>query len=121
MIGTSGFRLRPGCDRIQHLVRFGRFRPEIPNRRGQKVDPFGERASVKAPEAARRLVELVRPHAEALGCAPEVKGVERILTEGTSTDRQLAIYRAAIDRGLSRPNALSEVKAWLQAETEMAG
>ncbi len=83
------------------------------------VDPFGEQASIKASDAARRLVALVRPHALALGCAAEVDGVARILTDGTSADRQLAIHRAAIDRGLSQPNALADVKAWLQAETEM--
>lgn len=84
------------------------------------VDPFGEQASVTAPAAARRLAQLLLPHAEALGCATELAGVERILEHGTSTDRQLTIYRDAIGRGLSRPNALSDVKAWLQSETEAA-
>jgi carboxylate-amine ligase len=81
------------------------------------VDPFGQLASIPAPEAARRLVRLVRPHAEALGCGPEVEGVERILQGGTSADRQMSIYRSALARGLSQPNALNEVKAWLQTET----
>lgn len=84
------------------------------------VDPFREQASLKATQAARRLAELVRPHAEALGCAAEVAGVERILSHGTSSDRQLAIYREAVERGMSRPNALADVKAWLQCETEAA-
>lgn len=81
------------------------------------VDPFREQASIPAPDAARRLVELVWPHALALGCEAEVKGVERILTDGTSADRQLAIYHAATARGMSRPNALAQVKAWIQEET----
>jgi carboxylate-amine ligase len=81
------------------------------------VDPFRERSSVGTPEAARRLVELVRPHAEALGCMAEVDGVERILADGTSADRQLAIFRDATARGLARPNALAQVKAWIQEET----
>ena len=48
------------------------------------VDPFREQASISAPNAARRLARLVAPHAEALGSANEVAGVERILVEGTS-------------------------------------
>ncbi len=63
-------------------------------------------------------MDLVRPHALALGCGREVDGVARILADGTSADRQLAIYRDAINRGLSQPNALADVKAWLQSETE---
>jgi carboxylate-amine ligase len=81
------------------------------------VDPFGEHASVPAATVARRLVELVRPHANALGTATELAGVERIIASGTSADRQMAIYRDAIARGLSRPNALAHVKAWIQEET----
>lgn len=81
------------------------------------VDPLGELASVSAANAARRLVELLRPHAQALGSANELAGVERIIAGGTSADRQMKIYREALDRGLSRPNALSHVKAWIQEET----
>jgi carboxylate-amine ligase len=81
------------------------------------VDPFGQLASISAADAARRLVELVRPHARILGSESELDGVERILTDGTSADRQMTIYREACNRGLSRPNALAQVKAWIQEET----
>jgi glutamate---cysteine ligase / carboxylate-amine ligase len=81
------------------------------------VDPFGQLASISAADAARRLVELVRPHARILGSEAELDGVERILTDGTSADRQMTIYREACNRGLSRPNALAQVKAWIQEET----
>jgi carboxylate-amine ligase len=81
------------------------------------VDPLGDRASVPAPDAARRLVDLLRPHASTLGTADELDGVERIIAGGTSADRQMSIYREALDRGLSRPNALAHVKAWIQEET----
>ena len=81
------------------------------------VDPFGKQASISAADAARRLVDLVRPHAQALGSAAELNGVERILSEGTSADRQMSIYRDACNQGLSRPNALAQVKAWIQEET----
>lgn len=81
------------------------------------VDPFGQLASISAADAARQLVELVRPHARILGSESELDGVERILTDGTSADRQMTIYREACKRGLSRPNALAQVKAWIQEET----
>lgn len=81
------------------------------------VDPFEARASITAHEAARRLVAMLKPHADALGSRTEIDGVERILAEGSSADRQLAIYRDATARGLSRPNALAQVKVWIQEET----
>ena len=81
------------------------------------VDPFSNQASISAPDAARQLVQLLKPHAEALGSTTEVAGVERILAEGSSADRQMQIYRAAASRGLARPNALAQVKAWIQEET----
>ncbi len=81
------------------------------------VDPFGRQAMITVPDAARQLVQLVRPHAEALGSQTELAGVERILTEGTSADRQMEIYRTAAANGLAQPNALAQVKAWIQEET----
>ncbi|MBS0241851.1 MAG: carboxylate-amine ligase [Proteobacteria bacterium] len=81
------------------------------------IDPFGHRPSICARLAARQLADLVQPHAAALGCEAEVSGVERIIEAGTSADRQLALYQDAIGRGLSSPNALGQVKAWLQSET----
>jgi carboxylate-amine ligase len=82
------------------------------------VDPFRERdAAVPATEVVLRLVALLRPHAEVLDCVPEVERVSEIIERGTSSDRQAAIYREAVERGLSRPNALAQVKAWLQTET----
>lgn len=81
------------------------------------VDPFKARASIPTADAARQLVELVTPHAIALGSLDEVAGVERILKDGTSADRQMAIYREAAARGLARQNALAQVKAWIQEET----
>ncbi|MBS0397412.1 MAG: carboxylate--amine ligase, partial [Proteobacteria bacterium] len=81
------------------------------------VDPFGQRSSVAATDAACQLARILRPHAEALGCRAELDGVERIVETGTSADRQLAIYRDASTRGYSSPNALGQVKAWIQSQT----
>jgi carboxylate-amine ligase len=81
------------------------------------ADPFRESPSIAGPAAARRLALMLRPHAECLGCVGEIERVDEILARGTSADRQTAIYKDAISRGLSRPNALNQVKAWLQTET----
>jgi carboxylate-amine ligase len=81
------------------------------------IDPFRRRAAIDAPAAVRRLLELVRPHAAALDCLAEVEHVETILARGTSADRQVAIYEAAIAEGRDEDEALRQVNAWLQQET----
>lgn len=81
------------------------------------IDPFREHAGSDTPSAARRLVELLHKQAAALDCVAEVERVETILKRGTSADRQLAIYRNAMDEGRSEGEALQRVKAWLQEET----
>lgn len=81
------------------------------------VDPFGEQATSDVPAAARRLVAMLHEHAAALDCLSEVERVEAILAHGTSADRQLAIYDAALAEGCGDGKALTKVKAWLQEET----
>jgi carboxylate-amine ligase len=44
------------------------------------------------PEVARAALERARPHAEALGSADALQGVERILAEGNGADRQRAAH-----------------------------
>jgi carboxylate-amine ligase len=70
-----------------------------------------------ASTAARRLLDMVRPHAAALDCLREVEHVETILARGTSADLQVAIYEAAIADGCGDDEALRRVSAWLQQET----
>jgi carboxylate-amine ligase len=61
-----------------------------------------------APLAARleEVLALVAEDAEALGCAAELAATRRIAAEGTSADRQLAVFDAACARGASQPEAL---------------
>ncbi|MEZ5815532.1 MAG: carboxylate-amine ligase [Hyphomicrobiaceae bacterium] len=111
-------RLNAGITSAERaLAKENKWRAQRYGLAAEMVDPFGESASIPTPDAARRLVDLVRPHAEALHSAAELSGVERILAAGTSADRQMTIYREALARGLSRPNALNQVKAWIQEET----
>jgi glutamate---cysteine ligase / carboxylate-amine ligase len=85
--------------------------------RADLIDPFEDNVAVDLPSLARRLIELARPHALALGCIGEVERVEGILARGNSADRQLAIYEQAIAGGLTAAEALAKVKTWLQEET----
>jgi glutamate---cysteine ligase / carboxylate-amine ligase len=59
-----------------------------------------QRTRCSVTDLANRLVERLHPHAEELGCARELEGVEEILERGTGAQRQLAVWRA--DRDLRK-------------------
>ena len=67
-------------------------------------------------EALERVLALIDADADALGCGPEIENVRRILREGTSADRQIAVFEAAREAGQSNRQALDKVVDWL-AET----
>jgi len=63
---------------------------------GELVDlPKTDR--VAAVELTRRLMERLRPHAEELGSADELDGLEDILENGTGSARQTIVYEANHD------------------------
>ena len=62
------------------------------------------------------LIDLVTPHALALECLDEVRGLSRILEGGTSADRQLAVYHGARNDGASEEEALFKVTQSLVEE-----
>jgi glutamate---cysteine ligase / carboxylate-amine ligase len=63
---------------------------------GQLVDlPKTDRVAV--PDLARRLIERLHPHAEELGSAGELDGLEDILEHGNGASRQLVVYQANHD------------------------
>jgi len=63
------------------------------------------------------LLELVREDAAALGCETEVAHVRRILRDGTSAHRQLAVRARAVEQGASAEEADRAVVDHLIAET----
>lgn len=81
------------------------------------VDPFGAPIAVPVTEVVRRLVDDLAPHAAALGCTADIAHVEHILANGSSAERQVAIYDAAMDEGLTNDAALARVNSWLERET----
>lgn len=78
---------------------------------------FGRGTLVPFTELMDELIELVRPDAEALGCAKEVEHIRTICERGTSADHQLAVYRQALENGADRKEALEAVVRMLVKET----
>ena len=65
-----------------------------------------------------QVIEEAAGDAAALGCLDEVLRCRAIVTDGTSADAQLAIYRQWRDKGAEREEALAAVSEWL-AETTL--
>jgi carboxylate-amine ligase len=106
------FRLRTRNQRWRlypaTLIRENRWRAQRYGTSGQLVD---HGRSVLAPFAdlIEELIDLIGPDAEALGCLAEVLHARRIAREGTSADRQRAVYESAIAGGADPPEALRNV------------
>jgi carboxylate-amine ligase len=80
------------------------------------VDPFS-RKPLTIGEWLAEVRRLVVPDAAALGCGDTLAGLDAILAQGTSADRQIALYRAARDAGRQRLTAVKEVIDWAAAQT----
>jgi glutamate---cysteine ligase / carboxylate-amine ligase len=83
---------------------------------GALID-FGRSESVPFSNLIEELVWLVSEEAEKLGCRAEVEHLRTIVTEGTSADRQLAVFNAARADGADKAAALRAVVDHLMAET----
>jgi carboxylate-amine ligase len=74
---------------------------------------LGRRTLVPLPELVEELIGLLREHAERLGCLREVEHARTILTNGTSADCQLRVYKAALAEGADEREAQVRVVDWL--------
>ena len=74
---------------------------------------FGKRVLVPLPALIDELVELLRPHAAALGCVAEIEHARAMARRGSSADQQLQVYRDALDGGASDQEAQVAVVDWL--------
>jgi glutamate---cysteine ligase / carboxylate-amine ligase len=83
---------------------------------GSMID-FGRSESVPFSDLAEELIGLTLEEAEKLGCKAEVQHLRKIVAEGTSADRQLAVYDEAIAGGADKAAALRAVVDHLIAET----
>jgi carboxylate-amine ligase len=98
-----GFRIYPRA-----LVEENKWRAARYGIDGRLID-FGRRAEVPMRELALELLEFVDDVVDELGSRRALEYVERILEEGTSADRQLAVFRETGD--------LRAVVQWLVEET----
>ncbi|MFN3868875.1 MAG: carboxylate-amine ligase [Hyphomicrobiaceae bacterium] len=78
---------------------------------------FGKGELVSFATLVDELIALVEPEAERIGCAAEVRHARRIVTEGTSADRQVQTLAAAEAAGATREDAMRAVVDMLMAET----
>lgn len=78
---------------------------------------FGKGRVVPYADLVEELLDITREDAEALGCTAEAERARRIVQEGSSADRQLAVYRLAKDDGADEAEALRAVVDHLIAET----
>ncbi|HRC85318.1 MAG TPA: carboxylate-amine ligase [Thermoanaerobaculia bacterium] len=79
-----------------HLITENKWRAVRYGIDGKLLD-FGRQEEVDFPQLARELLELVDDVVDDLGVRGEVEHVNTILKEGTSADRQLAVYRKTGD------------------------
>lgn len=68
-------------------------------------------------EVLGALLDDVAEDAHTLGCEPALAQVRRLMAEGTSAHRQMAVYDEARQRGETRAKALHAVVDWLTEAT----
>ena len=78
---------------------------------------FGKSELVPFADLVEEMIELVQPDAKALDCVSQVEHARTICQRGTSADRQLAVYREALEQGATDEEALSAVVQALIADT----
>jgi carboxylate-amine ligase len=70
---------------------------------------FGTGELIPYAELIEELIDLVSEDADELGCVAEVEHAREIVARGTSADRQLEVYRAAMATGADEQEALRAV------------
>jgi carboxylate-amine ligase len=84
---------------------------------GEPLVDFGRGELVAYPDLLEEMIELVAPAAEEFGCLEATRETRRIVAEGTSADRQLAVYEEAIAAGAEEEEALRAVVDLLVRDT----
>jgi carboxylate-amine ligase len=84
------------------------------------VDPFS-RSPLTTREWLDQVLDFIAEDIEALGCAADIKHLDRIVDNGTSADHQTDIFRKAKAAGRKRLTAIADVVDWVAAETLAPG
>jgi len=82
----------------------------------QGMIDFGQGKVVPFDDLTEELIAMLGEDATALGCLEELHSTRRILTEGTSADRQRTVFARACAAGADEKEALVEVVKSLIAE-----
>jgi glutamate---cysteine ligase / carboxylate-amine ligase len=83
---------------------------------GALID-FGRSEAVPFRDLTEELIALTAEEAKKLGCRAEVEHLRKIVTAGTSADRQLSVYQKTLEAGGDEDAALKDVVDHLMAET----
>jgi carboxylate-amine ligase len=81
------------------------------------IDPIS-RTPIAAKQWLAEVRALTAEDAKALDCSDSIAHFDRIVSEGTSADRQVALYNNAMANGGQRLTALKKVVDWLAKETQ---
>jgi glutamate---cysteine ligase / carboxylate-amine ligase len=81
------------------------------------VDPF-RRQPMNAADWLNEVLDFIDQDIDALQCRGEIERLNQIIKDGTSADRQIAIYGKARAAGRQRLTALKDVVDWAAAETQ---
>jgi carboxylate-amine ligase len=87
---------------------------------GGTLFDLGKGALVPFRDLVEELLVMLREDAEALACVEEIEHARSIVAGGTSADRQVAAFEAALNNGASREEALKGVVDHLIKETVAA-
>lgn len=114
------WRLRRENQRWRHYSRFlieeNRWLAQRHAASGRMID-FGRGSTVPYGELLEEILDLIREDADHFGCVAAVEHARAIAADGTSADRQLAIWKAAIADGMEPHAAQQRVVDHLIAET----
>jgi carboxylate-amine ligase len=83
---------------------------------GKLID-FGKREEVPMRFLALELIDLLDDVVDELGSRKEVAYLEQILKNGTSADRQIAVYKKSLAEGATEKEALNAVVDHVVEET----
>jgi carboxylate-amine ligase len=76
-----------------------------------------DKGTVPLADLVDEWLTLIAEDVDFFGCAKEIAGIRRIVAEGTSADRQLAVYESMLAEGRPPEEALRAVVDHLMAET----
>jgi carboxylate-amine ligase len=81
------------------------------------VDPF-RRQPMNAADWLHEVLDFIDQDIDALECRSEIQRLQNIIKDGSSADRQIAIYDKARAARRQRLSALKDVVDWAAAETQ---